>query len=136
MRVTFLAIFVALAAGAGHAEDRSPAVEGMAEYLMFSDYGAGILLPEQIDETVEAEATFIDVRDAEQFAAGHIPGAMNIEYREVLDRMDEIPASGMVILYCNTGTISSQAMFALRVAGRENVVVLQRGLTGWLREKG
>ena len=107
------------------------AVEAMQEYLMFSEYEAGIILPNQIDQTVFETATFIDTRDADQFDAAHIPTAINIEWREVLDRIDGIPESGLTILYCNTGSLSAQAVFALRVAGRDNVVVLQSGFTGW-----
>ena len=107
------------------------AVEAMQEYLMFSEYEAGIILPNQLDQTVFETATFIDTRDADQFDAAHIPTAINIEWREVLDRIDEIPESGLTILYCNTGSLSAQAVFALRVAGRDNVVVLQSGFTGW-----
>ena len=107
------------------------AVEAMQEYLMFSEYEAGIILPSQIDQTVFETATFIDTRDADQFDAAHIPTAINIEWREVLDRIDEIPESGLTILYCNTGSLSAQAVFALRVVGRDNVVVLQSGFTGW-----
>lgn len=107
------------------------AVEAMQEYLMFSEYEAGIILPNQIDQTVFETATFIDTRDADQFDTAHIPTAINIEWREVLDRIEEIPESGLTILYCNTGSLSAQAVFALRVAGRDNVVVLQSGFTGW-----
>ena len=115
----------------GWAQADEAAVEAMQEYLMFSEYEAGIILPNQIDQTVFETATFIDTRDADQFDAAHIPTAINIEWREVLDRIDEIPESGLTILYCNTGSLSAQAVFALRVAGRDNVVVLQSGFTGW-----
>lgn len=107
------------------------AFEAMQEYMMFSEYESGIILPQQIDQTVHEAALFVDTRDAEQFEAGSIPSAVNIEWREVLDRIDEIPEDRMTILFCNTGSLSAQAAFALRVAGRSNVVVLQTGLTGW-----
>ena len=115
----------------GCVQANEAAVEAMQEYLMFSEYEAGIILPNQIDQTVFETATFIDTRDADQFDAAYIPTAINIEWREVLDRIDEIPESGLTILYCNTGSLSAQAVFALRVAGRDNVVVLQSGFTGW-----
>jgi len=107
------------------------ALEAMQEYLMFAEYEAGIILPQQIDQSVFESARFIDTRDEAQFEAGHIPGAEHIEWREVLDRMDEVPSEGMTILYCNTGSLSAQAVFALRVAGRSNVLVLQSGFLGW-----
>ncbi|SFK02254.1 rhodanese-like domain-containing protein [Celeribacter neptunius] len=111
-------------------------VEAMQDYLMFQDYESGIILPQQITEEVWDAVYFIDTRDAGQFEAGTIPGAVNIEWREVLDRMDEIPTDKKVVLFCNTGSLSAQAAFALRVAGRENVVVLQTGRDGWLETAG
>lgn len=101
---------------------------------MFSDYEAGIIVPQQIDKDVFENVVFIDTRDAEQFEAATIPGAVNIEWREVLDRIDEIPEDRKTILFCNTGSLSAQAAFALRVAGRGNVSVLQTGFTGWQQD--
>lgn len=127
--VTVLALLGATPATAD--ETRAAAVEAMQEYLMFSGYEAGIILPQQIDRTVFEAAIFIDTRSAEQFEAGSLPDALHIEWREVLDRIDEIPEDRMTILFCNTGSLSAQAAFALRVAGRENVLVMQSGLIGW-----
>lgn len=107
------------------------AIEAMNDYLAFQEYESGIMVPQQIDQTVFEASTFIDTRDADQFETATIPGAINIEWREVLDRIEEIPDTGKVILFCNTGSLSAQATFALRVAGRENVVVLQSGFNGW-----
>lgn len=107
------------------------AIEAMGDYLTFQEYESGIIVPAQIDKTVFDAVTFIDTRNAEQFEKETIPGAIHIEWREVLDRMDEIPTDNKVVLFCNTGSLSAQATFALRVAGRDNVVVLQTGLLGW-----
>ena len=105
--------------------------DAVIDYMDFATYEQGIILPAQIDEDVFNKATFIDTRDAGQFKAGHIKGAANIEWRQVPARLDELPDSGLVILYCNTGSLSAQAVFAARLMGRENVVVLQSGLIGW-----
>lgn len=110
------------------------ALEAMQEYMMFSEYESGIILPQQLDQSVFEIALFVDTRDAEQFEEGTIPGAVNIEWREVLDRIDEIPEDRTTILFCNTGSLSAQAAFALRVAGRSNVVVMQTGFTGWQQD--
>lgn len=107
------------------------AVEVLQEYLDFANYEAGIIIPEQISEEIFSSVLFIDTRDAAQFEAGTIPGSANIEWRQVLARRDEIPTDRKVILFCNTGSLSAQAAFALRVVGMENVLVLQTGLRGW-----
>jgi rhodanese-related sulfurtransferase len=134
MKHLLLATTVALGLHAVPALAQDAAVEAMQEYLMFQDYESGIILPQQIDQTVFDAALFVDTRDADQFAEATIPGAVNIEWREVLDRIDEIPEDRMTILFCNTGSLSAQAAFALRVAGRSNVVVMQTGYTGWQQD--
>jgi rhodanese-related sulfurtransferase len=107
-------------------------IEAMGEYLMFQEYESGIILPQQIDQSVFDAVTWIDTRDSEQFDKQTIPGAIHIEWRQVIERMDEIPTDRKVIVFCNTGSLSSQAAFALRVAGFDNVVVMQSGFLGWL----
>ncbi len=116
----------------GFTSANEAAVEAMAEYLMFQEYESGIILPQQIDKVVFEAVTFIDTRDIEQFEKQTIPGAIHIEWRQVLERMDDIPTDQKVIVFCNTGSLSAQAAFALRVAGFDNVVVMQSGFSGWL----
>ena len=125
---------VALGLHAAPVMAQDAAIDAMQEYLMFSEYESGIILPQQIDREVFETALFVDTRDAGQFQEGTIPGAVNIEWREVLDRIDEIPEGRMTILFCNTGSLSAQAAFALRVAGRSNVVLMQTGFTGWQQD--
>jgi rhodanese-related sulfurtransferase len=125
---------LALLITAPQARAQDAAVEAMQEYLMFSEVTAGIILPSQIDKTVFDTALFIDTREEAQFTEATIPGAKHIEWREVLERLDEIPEDRMTILFCDTGVRSSQATFALRVAGRNNVVVMQSGFHGWQKD--
>jgi rhodanese-related sulfurtransferase len=106
----------------------------MQEYMMFSEYEAGIILPQQLDRSVFETALCVDTRDAEQFEEATTSGAITIEWREVLDRMEDSPEDRMTFLFCNTGSLSAQAAFALRVAGRSNVVVMQPGFTGWQKD--
>ena len=51
-------------------------------------------------ETAKAP-TVIDVRSDEEYAAGHIPGAMHIQSDELERRLDEIPPDRPVVPYCN-----------------------------------
>lgn len=128
--ITVFAI-LAVATATIPAKAAETAIDAMQEYMEFSTYGAGIILPRQLTKDVFNDFLFIDTRDAGQYQKGTIPGAKNIEWREVLSRIDEIPTDKKVILFCNTGTLSSQALFALRVAGRDNALVLQTGYLGW-----
>lgn len=109
------------------AEGDNAGIEAMQEYMEFTPYDAGIIVPQQLSEDVFGSIVVIETRDAGQFANGTIPGARDIEWREVLTRIDEIPKDEKVVLFCNTGSLFAQAAFTLRVAGRDNVLVLQTG---------
>lgn len=135
LRHLLLAAMLAVTAAPSHATD-SAAVRAMEEYLEFVDYGGGIILPEQIPAGEWKNVHVVDARDAGQYAKEHIPGAHNLEWRQVLARRTELPRDKMVLLYCNTGTLSSQAGFALRLAGMDNVRILQGGMTGWKAKGG
>lgn len=112
------------------------AIKAMEEFLDFSDYGGATILPEQIPAEDWKNIYVVDTRDADQYRVSHIPGAVNIEWRQVLGRRAELPSDKMVLVYCNTGTLSAQAGFALRVAGMDNVRILQGGLIDWKAKGG
>jgi rhodanese-related sulfurtransferase len=46
------------------------------------------------------QATVIDVRPAEEYAAGHIPGAVSIPVEELADRLAELPLDQEIVAYC------------------------------------
>lgn len=112
------------------ADDLADEITG---YMDFATYDSGIIVPEQLTQDVFEAAVFIDTRDSDQFEAATIPGATHIEWRDVPSRLEDVPDNGMVILFCNTGSLSAQAVFAARVLGHENVLVLQTGMQGWLQ---
>ncbi|TNF62539.1 MAG: rhodanese-like domain-containing protein [Burkholderiales bacterium] len=125
-----------LLAPAAHADNKAIAVDEMEAYLEFVDYGGGVIFAEQIPKDEWPKMVVIDARDAGQFARGHIPGAINMDWRQVLARRNEIPRDKPVIIYCNTGSLSAQAGFALRVAGWENLRILQGGMEEWKAKGG
>jgi rhodanese-related sulfurtransferase len=112
------------------------AVKELEAYMDFVDYGGATILPEQIPEPDWKKFVIIDARDAEQFAKEHIPGAINIEWRQTLARRGELPKDKSVLIYCNSGSLSAQAGLALRVAGMENVRILQGGYAEWKAKGG
>lgn len=117
------------------AEDKA-AISAMEAYFDFSEYEGGTILPEQIPAEDWKNIHVIDTRDAEQYQKAHIPGAVNIDWRKVLGQRSKLPSNKMVLLYCNAGTLSSQAAMALRMAGMENVRILQGGFTEWKAKGG
>ena len=118
------------------ANDKAKIIDELSGYLEFVDYGGGTIFPEQIPKGEYAKMMVIDARDAAQYAKEHIPGAVNIEWRQVLAKSGDIPKNKPVLMYCNTGTLSAQAGFALRVSGWENVRILQGGFSEWKSKGG
>ena len=129
-----LAAMLWLSPGAHAAEDT--VVKAMEDYLEFVDYMGGTILPRQIARADWKDFYVIDARDAEQYQQEHIPGAVNIDWRQVLAHRAEFPKDKTILLYCNSGTLSAQAAFALKLAGVENVLILQGGLNEWKAEGG
>ena len=78
-----------------------------------------------------AGAKVVDVRTAEEFASGHVPGAINIPYDQIARRASEIgPPSTPVVLYCRTGRRSGIAVEALQKAGYEKLYDF-RSVSAW-----
>ncbi|MDG3002925.1 FAD-dependent oxidoreductase [Paludisphaera mucosa] len=62
-------------------------------------------------------AALIDVRTPQEFAAGAIPGAVNVPIDELRERLDEIPRDRPVVAYCQVGMRGYMAVLILRDAG-------------------
>jgi rhodanese-related sulfurtransferase len=77
----------------------------------------------------------LDVRSPEEFAAGHVPGAVNVPYDAVSARINDVLGSGdeELILYCGHGPRAYLAASALRRAGRTRIVYLKGHWAAWQR---
>lgn len=71
----------------------------------------------------------IDVREPDEFAAGHIDGAVNMPLRELLAHMSELPESKTtpILVYCHTQKRATHALVILREMGYTNVWNLEGG---------
>ena len=111
-------------------------VKAIEDYLDFSEYTSSVIAPEQLPAEDWPKFTVMDARDADLFAREHIPGAIHIDWRRAIARRAEIPKVKMVLLYCDTGSLSAQAVFALRLLGWDNVRVLRGGIEDWKLKVG
>jgi phage shock protein E len=70
------------------------------------------------------QAFLIDVRTPQEFAEGHLAGAVNIEYQEIVAKIGEVTSdkNAPIELYCRRGGRSGIAQDALREAGYRNAV--------------
>lgn len=134
--LTLLLAAAAAAPLAAHAQADTPTIQALEGYFEFADANAGTLLPEQIPAEDYKKFHVLDVRDAAQYAKDHVPGAVNIEWRQVFAQRARLPRDKTVLVYCNTSSFAAQVAMALRMDGFENVRLLYGGYNEWKQRGG
>ena len=84
-----------------------------------------------------AKPLILDVRDATEFAAGHIQGAKNIPVAELAARMKEIEKfkDKPVLVHCQKGMRATAACSILKAQQFSQLQSLQGGLSAWVEAK-
>ena len=76
----------------------------------------------------------IDVRDAEDFAAAHVTGAVHIPLAELEDRAGDLPAGKTPVTICGKGGRSAEGADILNRLCHPNALWLEGGTIGWLAQ--
>ena len=119
-----------------HAQLNKATTEALETYFEFIDDNSGTITSEQIPAADWKKFHVLDVRDAAQFAREHIPGAVNIEWRQVFAQRAKLPKDKTILVYCNTSSFAAQVAMALRMDGFENVRLLYGGFNEWKARGG
>ena len=138
-RITTLTLGLAIAAAlpmAAMAQADKSTLNAIEDYFEFVDANGGTIMAEQISQEDYKRLYVLDVRDAAQFSKGHIPDAVNIEWRQVFAQRDKLPKDKTILVYCNTSSFSGQVAMALRMDGFENVRLLHGGFNEWKTRGG
>lgn len=92
-----------------------------------------------LDRAKKADESFIilDVRTAEEFARGHVPGAINIAHDKLPDRIAELMGAKDkdVVLYCHSGRRAGMAADLLKANGFNRLLHLEGDMQKWTEEK-
>jgi thiosulfate/3-mercaptopyruvate sulfurtransferase len=105
-----------------------------------------------LDALDDPDAVIVDTREEWEFEEGHLPGAVNLDWRELVDDetrglkseadledvladVDMTPET-RVILYCNTARRISHTYVVLRSLGYEDVGFYEGSLTEWTERGG
>jgi len=136
MKALYLPLLGLLVCASPVQAEESELIDGVLEYMEFTEYQGGNILPEQIPAADWKNFHVIDTRRDEDYAVDHIAGAVHIEWRQLAERRNEIPSDKPVIVYCNTGSLSAQGAFALKLLGYDNVKVLTGGYDGFKSKGG
>jgi adenylyltransferase/sulfurtransferase len=78
-----------------------------------------------------ADLLLVDVRDAPEFSAGHIDGALHLPLAELEQRMDEVRTAANVVFVCRSGVRSLRACQLASAAGLGAIGHLEGGMTAW-----
>ena len=111
---------------------------GMLIWPLFSRLFTGSVAQVGALEAVQLmnrrDAIVLDVRDAADYAAGHIANARNIPFAQLNDRLRELEKfkSRPVIISGESGTRAAKACAALQKIGFGDVFALRGGLRGWV----
>lgn len=99
--------------------------------------GVTPIAPEALLSSPPEGVVILDVRTPEEYAGGHVPGAVNIPHTEVADRLDELAGaeSSPVVVYCERGGRAGMAEEVLLANGYRDVRHLEGDMRAW-REAG
>ena len=81
----------------------------------------------------DPDFVILDIRTPQEFVAGHIQGAVNIDFYASTFRQElsQLPKDKAYLVYCNSGNRSGQAMPIFRELGFQEVYELRGGIQAW-----
>ncbi len=85
---------------------------------------------DQLPRPLPDDLAVLDVREDDEWAAGHIDGAQHIPLAQVPTRVDEVPQGQKVVVVCRSGGRSARATGFLQSQGRD-AVNLSGGMKSW-----
>ena len=84
------------------------------------------------DAATRSDLHLLDVREPDEWQAGHIAGAQHIPLGQLRERLAEVPKDRTILAVCRSGSRSEAAMRGLRTLGY-TVENLEGGVTAWKR---
>jgi rhodanese-related sulfurtransferase len=80
---------------------------------------------------VADDAYLLDVREPDEWAAGHAPQAVHVPMMEIPGRMAELPDDREVVVICRVGGRSAQVVAYLQAQGHPGAFNLDGGMFAW-----
>lgn len=86
--------------------------------------------PEALERRA-AHTVVLDVREPEEYASGHVPGAMHLPQAELATRIDEVPRERPLLVICRSGARSQRVARFLQHLGHADVASVEGGMEAW-----
>lgn len=107
----------------------TPQVQGVTQQV-------SSLTPSQFNELLQTNKyLLLDIRTADEYAAGHLKNAQQIDYYQTQafsDYLDKLDKNAKYLIYCRTGKRSSAALQIMQSKGFEDVTELLGGYNAWV----
>jgi len=94
--------------------------------------GSSIGVAEAQAKVEAGDALLVDVREPNEWHAGHIAGATHIPLGTIVARASALPKDREILVICRTGNRSAMAQERLAQAGVTNVTNVEGGVTAWV----
>ena len=88
----------------------------------------------QFENNADADYVLVDVREADEYAEGHLPGTIHVPLSEFQTRYTEIGKEKPIVLVCARGGRSAQAAEFLGAQGYTDLYNLEGGTMGWIQQ--
>jgi rhodanese-related sulfurtransferase len=92
----------------------------------------GSQVPAVTATEVGQDAHLLDVREQDEWDAGHAPGAQHLPMSQIQARLDEVPASRDLVVVCRSGARSARVVQFLLGNGWQQVRNLDGGMQDWV----
>ena len=78
----------------------------------------------------------VDVREVDEFTAGHVPGAVNLPLSAFKAEQLPPPSDVPVVLMCRSGRRASEALAVVEASGRADVGIFPGSMIEWAEKNG
>lgn len=85
----------------------------------------------ELKAAMNSGALILDVRQPEEYASGHVPGAKLLPLTELNARVQEVPADQTVFVICRSGKRSKTASELLAAKGKHDIRNVEGGMIAW-----
>ncbi len=87
-----------------------------------------------IEQLKDSEMLILDVRTPREYAAGHVPGAINMPHTSITSQLEKLQEhkNKAIVIYCKSGRRAGMAEQILSDAGFKQLLHLDGDMDGWL----
>jgi rhodanese-related sulfurtransferase len=106
----------------------------LPQILLAAEFQTPAITAAELDAKRDTPEAYliVDVREANEYRKGHIPGAINIPHTELGDHLDALEHPNSVVVYCIVGRRTRLAEQTLLDAGLSNVYHIEGGFGAWI----